>query len=541
MRAWQIVTLALCLFVPTQIGLALAQDASTLRLALVIGNAKYGDSDAQLPAASADAAAVAAELGRQGFSVDLVENATQADLVARSERLLGAIAGGATVVVYFNGFAIQSGRQNYLIPVDVNIWTETDVQRAGLGIGQLLGEIERRGAADTYLIVEGANRNQYERRFRNYSIGLASVATLPAGSTLMLSAAPGAVLSPSAKPRGLLSAELVRQLAAARGISLNVLDKTRTAVMSASNGSQTPWILSVPREPPAPPAKTAMLPEAGAKPAEPPAMAPPPVPAAPPQESGPAGEAGKDAGPPPPKPEAGIAAESPKAPAEPPPAPPPSAPPPPATPAAAEPPAPAEPPVPPAAPVPVAAAPATEAPSKKVRIAQIDYSPADEGQLKDLDAAIARNPKDAASLYTRGQLYALHYDFVRALADFDRVLQIDPKDVEALNNRCWIKAIIDDLDSAILDCNAALKLRPEFLDALDSRGFVMLKINLPRRAISDYEAALKINSKHASALYGRGIAYRRLGEKGHGDRDVKLALAIDPQIGEQFSLFGVNP
>ena len=515
MRAWQVITMALLLLLPIRV--AFAQDAAASKLALVIGNSKYPEG--ALANASADAGAVAAELRRQGFAVDLAEDANQTDLVQRSENLLKAVKPGTTVFVYFNGYAIQSGRQNYLIPVDGNVWTETDVQKFGLGLVQLVGEIARRGATDIYVVVEGAARNPYERRFRNYSTGLASVATLPTGTTLMLSAPPGAVLRPPTGPRGPLAGELVGQLAAAGRPSPAVFEKTRAAVASATPEAPSPWILASRAEPkptetkPADTVKT--TPDPVIKTQEPVVtQTPPPTPPKadegrtettkntdqptdrPPVEGGPKGGQ-TTASRPDTAPTTGREGER-KPPETPPPPPP------------------------------------------KPRIAQLPYAPADERALRDLDAAIARNPDDAAALYTRGQTYAVHYDFAKALSDFDRVLTLNPSDVEALNNRCWIKAIIDDLDAAIADCNAALRLRPEFLDALDSRGFVMLKIGLPRRAIGDYDAALKINPKHASALYGRGLARQRLGEKVPGERDVKLALSIDPKVGEQFSLFGIK-
>ena len=506
MRTWRVITMVFCLSVPLQLGAACAQDAATLRLALVIGNAKYRDAEASITANTTDAATVATELKRLGYAVDHAEDTSQADLAARSEKLLRELRAGAKVVVYFNGYAIQSGRQNYLMPVDGNIWSETDVQKFGLNLSQLIAEISRRGASDSYLIVEGAIRNPYERRFRRFSTGLASVATLPPNTTLMLSAAPGTVLNPPTTQRGALATELARQLSSERDVSPQVLEKTRAAVASAAPDAPPPWVFSTRA------ASTTVVgsSESGKKPSEPATTAPTtskpeagrPEPA--PGSEKPAGEVDKppvktatkpDVGAT--KPEGGGATSSGG-----PPGPPPAA--------------------------------------KKTEIAKLPYSPADEKALADLDAVIARNPNDAAALYTRGQTFALHYDFAKALSDFDRVLKINPTDVESLNNRCWIKALIDDLDAAIADCNAALKLRPEFLDALDSRGFVMLKIGLPRRAIGDYDAALRINERHASALYGRGIARQRLGDKAPAERDLKLALSIDPSIGDQFSLFGVK-
>lgn len=500
MRAWQVITVALCLLAASTLRPVAQQDGSGLRLALVVGNARYPEADPPLASTPGDAAAVAGELRRQGFVVDAADDLAKAELVGRTERLLRDVRAGSTVVFYFSGYAIQSGRQNYLIPTDGNIWSETDIQRDGLNVGQLVGEISRRGAAASYVILEGANRNPYERRFRNYSTGLAPIGSAPPGTTVILSAAPGMSMRPPGGPRGPFSTELVKQMAADGALTPDTLDRTRTAVVSATGNAQVPWILSVRREPAENAGeKVAVLPAAPAKPEEPPARPSPPVP--PPKPDQPASSGGAKTPPPPaaPNPAGGAATGG----------------------GSAQRPGPA----------PVA---------KKPEIRILAYSTADERLLRDLTGALARNPDDAASLYARGQLYALHNDFARALVDFDRMVRADPKDVEALNNRCWVRAVVDDLDAALADCNAALKLRPEFLDALDSRGFIMLKIGLPRRAVSDYDAALKLNGKHASSLFGRGLARIRLGETSPGHGDMKLALAIDPKIGEQFSMFGLR-
>ena len=491
MLALRVVSLALIIVAVATGSPVISQTAAGSRIALVIGNAKYRDAETPPATAIADAAAVSAELNRQGYSVDAAEDTTKADMVERTERLLRDVQSGSTVVLYFNGYAIQSGRQNYLIPIDGNIWTETDIQRDGLNVGQLLAEISRRGASVIYVILEGANRNPYERRFRSFSTGLAPIGAVPAGTTIAYSAAPGAAVRPATGSRGVFSSELVKQISSASGMSPDVLERTRTAVANASSNAQVPWVLSNRREvdkpvdtvtsPPSQPSQPSKPADTASKPAEPTKPSEPTKPATAPSK--PSDVASKPAG---------------------------------------------------------DDRPASSTTTKKPVLSVLPYSDADDKLRSDLTAAISKNPNDVVSLYTRGQLYALHYDFPRALNDFDHVVRLSPKDVEALNNRCWVRAVSDDLDAALADCNLALKLRPEFLDALDSRGFIMLKIGLPRRAITDYDAALKLNAKHASALYGRGIARVRLGETSSGNSDMKLGRSLDPEIGEQFAMFGVQ-
>lgn len=539
---------------------ARAEDSS---VALVVGNTRYPDGDAPLTSAGDDAKALGAELQRRGFQVEVGENLSRRALQEAADRLLARIRPGSTVLVAFTGYGIQSGRQNFLIPIDGQIWTETDVQRDGLGLGRLLSEADRRGASTTYVVLDGAYRNPFERRFRSFSTGLAPIATLPSSASVIYSAAPGTVLKEPTTARSPFSTELVRQIAAAGGLSPAVFDRTRTALSQSNAGTQTPWVFSslraaqptgtdagaasggldpslspgdafraaqragtrqayesfLSRNGSGPFADLARLEMARLAPA---VASAPAVPAVPPPVA---------VAPRPPEPKA----PEPKLP---------EAKQPDAPPAAAAPPA-APPPAvkqadarPPELKAPELKAPEIRLPDPKPEV--LPYSADDTRLRADLTAAISKNPTDVASLYTRGQLYALHRDFGLAAADFDAVVRLQPKDVEALNNRCWVRAIQEEFDGALADCNAALRLRPNFLDALDSRGFVNLKIGLPRRALADYEAALKVNARHASALYGRGVARVRLGQASEGRNDMTGALAIDPAVAGDFATYGVR-
>src|SRR5215472_3124893 len=101
------------------------------RFALVIGNAKYPDADAPLKEAINDARAVADELKRDGFNVDIGENLTGDAMRRAFDRLYGKIKPGSVALIFFSGFGVQSNRQSYMIPVDAQIWTRSEERRVG--------------------------------------------------------------------------------------------------------------------------------------------------------------------------------------------------------------------------------------------------------------------------------------------------------------------------------------------------------------------------------------------------------------------------
>ena len=95
---------------------------------------------------------------------------------------------------FFSGYAIQSVRQSFLMPVDGQIWTEADVRRDGVSLDTILKEMNSRGASVKVAILDASRRNPFERRFRPVSAGLAPVSA-PTGSLVMYSAAPSTVIS----------------------------------------------------------------------------------------------------------------------------------------------------------------------------------------------------------------------------------------------------------------------------------------------------------------------------------------------------------
>lgn len=485
--------------------------AASDRFALVIGNAKYPDADSPLKEPINDARDIADELKRDGFSVEVGENLTGDGMRRAFDKLYGKIKPGSVALIFYSGFGIQSARQSYMIPVDAQIWTESDVRRDGFSIETILGELNTRGAGVKIALIDASRRNPFERRFRSFSAGLTPVIA-PNGTLVMYSAALASVVSDAGGDHSLFVQELLKEIRVPDLMAEETLNRTKMGVTRASRGEQVPWISSSLAE------DFSFIP--GAAGSRPTATTPPPAPPAPP----PPAVATNNPPPAPPAPPAPpVAANNPPAPPAPPSPPPPA--PKPQVDAALPPP---QPPVKPAEPAPNA----DGGPSAAAL--------AEDPTIKGLTAKIAANPDDVNALYRRGQVYASKGAYSLAIKDFDDTLRINSKDVEALNNRCWTRAVVGDLQSALKDCNEALRLRPNFVDALDSRGLVNLKSGAAKNAIADFDAALKINPRLTSSLFGRGIAKQRNGSAQEGALDIANAKAMDPNIAGEFASYGVR-
>jgi uncharacterized caspase-like protein len=213
------------------------------RLALVIGNSHYPDANAPLAQPINDARALTGALRRDGFDVEIVEDATRDDMARALERLKTRIKPDSVVMLFFGGYAIQAGRESYMIPVDAKIWKEADVRREGTSIERVLDAVREQGARAKLVVVDASRRNPYERRFRAYSHGLAPI-NAPANALIMSSATPGKVLDdPKDQNNSVLVSELLNQLGKSSSAEA-VFNKTRNAISRSSDGEQVPTVSS---------------------------------------------------------------------------------------------------------------------------------------------------------------------------------------------------------------------------------------------------------------------------------------------------------
>jgi uncharacterized caspase-like protein len=212
------------------------------RLALVIGNGHYPDASAPLTQSINDARALSSSLRKDGFDVDMVEDATRDDMVRAVNRLKSRIKRDSVVMLFFGGYGVQAGRESYMLPVDAAIWKESDVRRQGVSIDGVLEMMKEQGAKAKLVVVDASRRNPYERRFRSYSHGLAPISASD-NALILSSASPGKVVDDGKGEHSVLVSEFLSNLNA-KGSAESVFNKTRLAISRASEGDQVPTVSS---------------------------------------------------------------------------------------------------------------------------------------------------------------------------------------------------------------------------------------------------------------------------------------------------------
>src|SRR6201995_368657 len=269
-------SLALLLSLIFAVAWTVPSSAAGDRYALVIGNAKYPDADMPLKEPVNDARDVADELKRDGFKVELGENLNGDGMRRAFERLYQKIKPGDVVLLFFSGYGIQSNRQSYMMPIDCQLWQESDVRRDGFSLEAVLGEINNRGAGVKIALLDASRRNPFERRFRSFSAGLAPVIA-PNGTLVMYSAALSSVISDNGSAHSLFVQELLKEIRVPDLMAEETLNRTRVGVTRASRSEQVPWISSSLAE------DFAFIPGSGGpRPSNAVAALPAPAPAAPP-------------------------------------------------------------------------------------------------------------------------------------------------------------------------------------------------------------------------------------------------------------------
>jgi len=161
--------------------------------------------------------------------------------------------------------------------------------------------------------------------------------------------------------------------------------------------------------------------------------------------------------------------------------------------------------------------------------------------IRDLDESIAADPDNPVAYYNRGYAHFAKHAYDKALADYDAAIHLEPGMGLAYNNRCLVRAITGkDLVAGLQDCDMAQKLMPLNLDVRDTRGFIYLKLGDPRLAVREYDEALDVDPNRPLALYGRGLARIMIGEIRRGEDDKAAALTLDPDVPQQFAIYGLK-
>lgn len=229
-----------------RIELTLRRDTTRRAVALVIGNGAY--ASARLANPVNDAHDVADSLRDLGFHVMYQSDASEKVMKRLVRAFRDSISRGGIALFYYAGHGVQVKGKNYLMPVDAQIESETDVELTGIDLDGILGYMEEAGSNLNILIVDACRNNPFRSSFRSQSSGLAQLTNVPIGTYVAFATAPGQTASDGTGRNGLFTEVLLGTLKSPGLSLLQIFQNVTKGVTARSGRRQVPWVNSTATE-----------------------------------------------------------------------------------------------------------------------------------------------------------------------------------------------------------------------------------------------------------------------------------------------------
>lgn len=208
------------------------------RVALVIGNNDY-QNVVKLEKAVNDANAVADELKKVGFEVQVFNNIGQKKMNQAINDFVQRVSGGGVGVFFFAGHGLQINNQNFLVPVDMDTPREpADVADQAVSVPVLQDKLADAKAKYTLLVLDACRNNPLPKK-AGRSIGATrglAMTNSPSGQTVLYSAganqeALDSLGSNDTHPNGLFTREFLPTISQPGVSATEALKKTRSMVV----------------------------------------------------------------------------------------------------------------------------------------------------------------------------------------------------------------------------------------------------------------------------------------------------------------------
>ena len=212
------------------------------RVALVIGNGAYEASGA-LKNPPNDARLMARTLKGVGFDVLEVVDADQKSM-KRAIKAFGdkleAAGKDAVGLFYYAGHGVQVGGENYLIPIQVDIDDEGDVDIEAVAARSVQATMAHAGNRLNIIVMDACRNNPFKRGFRSAVRGLARMDATK-GTLIAYATAPGDVAADGVGDNSPYTEALSGALATPGLTVERVFKEVRNRVVAETQNRQVPW------------------------------------------------------------------------------------------------------------------------------------------------------------------------------------------------------------------------------------------------------------------------------------------------------------
>jgi hypothetical protein len=219
------------------------------RVALVMGNATYtANSVPRLANPLNDAADVAGAMRRLGFAVTVLTDGPQGAM-RRALRDFGRAAEGADqAIVFFAGHGIEMGGENWLLPVDVEMRAEGDVQHEAIRLRDVMETVARARSLGL-VILDACRDDPFRNRMlrsagvqRSVSRGLGRVEPARSAVLVAYAARDGSTAADGTGRNSPYTTALLRHLGNTAFEVADLFREVHDDVVEATRGQQQPAI-----------------------------------------------------------------------------------------------------------------------------------------------------------------------------------------------------------------------------------------------------------------------------------------------------------
>jgi 6-phosphogluconolactonase (cycloisomerase 2 family)/uncharacterized caspase-like protein len=219
-----------------------AAGAQEQRVALVIGNGRY-QHNATLDNPPNDAADVAAALGKVGFTVTLLTDASRIAM-EQSVRAFGNSLKNPEAIgmFYYSGHGAQAEGQNFLIPVDADIQDADELAYKAVAVESILAKMRSAGNKINIVVLDACRDNPFPGSSRSGDKGLTIVTVKVPESVIVYATDPGSTAADGTGRNSPFTKAFLENMDVPGQDITGMLKRVTSKVRSDTDGKQTPWV-----------------------------------------------------------------------------------------------------------------------------------------------------------------------------------------------------------------------------------------------------------------------------------------------------------
>ncbi|MGK0291287.1 MAG: hypothetical protein ACI86H_002754, partial [bacterium] len=177
---------------------------------------------------------------RMGFTVITKLDASKSILEQAIQRFGRQLKKGGTGLFYYAGHGVQLNGYNYLVPVNANIESESEITSKAVNANEILKQMKKAKNSMNIVILDACRNNPFSDGVKLGQKGLAEM-DAGRGTLIAYATAPGSTASDGKGRNGMFTKYLLRHIPR-KGLELSqLMKKVRYDVIQNSKNRQIPW------------------------------------------------------------------------------------------------------------------------------------------------------------------------------------------------------------------------------------------------------------------------------------------------------------